>query len=151
MLSSPLISLHRISSFIVRYDQYRNTQHELTNYLFHSLLKQRFVTYFEDLCSIDILPSLKAKLYELSKPIYSSLYLYLQKKLNNDIVNLILQFVFGNTRRVLSVEGEGEGEAEEERVFCEGPILSLNQLDNFLKYELEDVESIEYCSTDTDI
>lgn len=59
---------------------------------------------------------LQTELYRVSKPCFLPLYRYLERHLNKDMVNIVFQYVFTD---------------------CGGNMLSENDLDIFLRYELD--------------
>ncbi len=71
---------------------------------------------------------LQRALFRMSRGVMLALYRYLLRKLNKDTVNVVLQYVFGDMRRV------GPGELEEK--ICRGNILSEEDLDECLRCEL---------------
>ncbi len=89
----------------------------------------------------------------MSRPFFLPLYRYLSRKLNKDILNIVLKFLFGNTRRIFKsgqvygpemfitrARNPQEEEEKKEKVIIEElygeNILSTEDFDRFLQYEL---------------
>ena len=95
--------------------------------------EQTVIIRYPDLQRSDVRDVLQAKLYSLSKGCMLSLYRYMMRKLNVDAVNIVLQYMFGDMRRV---RGGLSDEESETIVICRGNILSEKDLDVFLLHEL---------------
>ncbi len=67
----------------------------------------------------------------MSRPCFLPLYRYLLRKLNKDTLNVVLKYVFGETRRTIVVEAE-----DISQVVCTENILSIEDFDAFLRHEL---------------
>ncbi len=73
---------------------------------------------------------LQAKLYSISRPFLLQLYRTLGVALNQDTVNVVLQFLFGNTKRVLETREQDWLELSGDNIVSEA------DFDAFLQYEL---------------
>ena len=73
---------------------------------------------------------LQAKLYSISRRCLMQMYRTLELALNKDTTNIVLQYIFGDTRRVLDA---GE---EDWLAITGGNILMEADFDAFLQYEL---------------